>query len=377
VRPPAPTAASPLTWLLGVVFLIAIGALITRTPPLWGKSETWIKAGIERAYVWQSYAVARKLFHPRRSAAVRIEILGNSRVWMPARDVTLERALHERAPQLDVRVDNLAIFGARIGDFEIISRYLADVHPSLVIVTLNGADLVPTTWGELINPSGELLDVGWRDGPLPPPSVAARVDRWARTVWPLYRLRRFVRERIVDALSFTKPDSALPDRFTSLQEYFDFFGGPRRGKRMLAAYEAWRREPTLANFVTYLGGGTRKFGLTEPVPPPDTLTMSSPGVVVLDRLLARLGAEPFPTIVLLMPENPLLDEDVDGTYHRPGFSDHAAEIIRQVADRHGVRVVDGRRWMSADRFADIVHLFPDISGFQDLLADEILHVFGS
>src|SRR5262249_3987661 len=136
-----PAARSPLTWLLSVVFLVAIDLLITRTPPLWGKSETWLKSGIERAYVWQTYGVARKLFYPRRPAAVRVEILGNSRVWFPARDATLERALHERAPQLDVRVDNLAIFGARIGDFEIISRYLPAVHPSLVIVALSGADL--------------------------------------------------------------------------------------------------------------------------------------------------------------------------------------------------------------------------------------------
>ena len=377
MRPPAPAATAPLTWLLAALFLIAIDALITRTPPLWSKRDTWVKSGIERGYIWQTYEVARKLLRPRRPAAVRVEILGNSRIEIPAGDATVERALQQRQPGLDVRVDNLAIFGAHIGDLEIISRYLERLQPSLVVLGITGADLVPTSWGELVNATGELLDVGWRDGPIPPANAAARVERWVKTVWPLYRLRLFVRQRILDALSRPLSDKRLPDHFGSAQEYFDFFNDGPRAKRIGVAYERWRRENTLDSFVAYLGGAWGRLGMTEPVPPPETLSLDSPGFVALDQLLARLAAQPYPTIVLLMPENPLLDQDAAGSYHRAGFSDRAAALIQQVADRHHIRVVDGRRWMPADRFVDFVHVFPDISGFQDRLADEILHALGS
>ena len=109
--------------------------------------------------------------------------------------------------------------------------------------------------------------------------------------------------------------------------------------------------------------------------PPATapLTLESPGVAVLDRMLARMAAGPWQTIIVLMPENPLLDLDRDGHYRRGfGFSDRAAPIIEAVAARHGLRVVDGRRWMPAEAFMDFVHLFPDVSGFQVPLAAEIV-----
>jgi hypothetical protein len=185
-----------------------------------------------------------------------------------------------------------------------------------------------------------------------------------------------VRERIADLLFPTPTDSAVPDHFDSKQAYFDFIS-PQRAETAGAAYERWQREGTLASFVDYLGGVNGRFGLTEPVPAPESLTLQSPGVLVLDRMLARLADAPFATVVLLMPENPLLDDDAAGTYHRPGFSQRAAELIRQVADRYHIRVVDGRHWMPADRFVDFVHVFPDLSGFQDPLASEILHALGS
>jgi hypothetical protein len=373
VRSPAPAAAAPLTWLLAVAFLALIDGAVTRTGLLWGKTDTWFRSSIERVYIWQTYDVARKIYQPLRPAAVRIAILGNSRVWFAARDAYVERALHRLAPDLDARVDNLAIFGARVGDQEVISRHLDRLRPSLVVLAISGADLVPTTWGELLNPTGELLDIGWRDGPIPPTSPAARVDRWVRTVWPLYRFRRFVRARIEDRLFPTPSDSEFPDHFASAMEYFAFANGPQRGATEDAAFERWQRAPTLNGFVTYLGGHAGRFGFSEPVPPPESLTLESPGVVVLDRLLERLAGEPWPSFVLLMPENPLLDDDVDGRYHRPGFSERAAELIGQIAARHHIPVVDGRRWMPADRFVDFVHVFPDISGFQDPLASEILH----
>jgi hypothetical protein len=377
VRPPAPAATTPLTWLLAIAFLIVIDGVLTHTSLLWGKTDTWIQSGIERLYIWQTYDVARKIYHPQREADERIAILGNSRIWFPARDAYVERALERLDPDIDVRVDNLAIFGARIGDLEIISRHLDELQPTVVVVGLSGADLVPTSWGNLVNPTGELLDVGWRDGPVSTNGPSVRVDRWLRTVWPLYRWRRFVRARIEDWLFPTATDTRYPDHFSSLQEYFEFANGPQRGAAMATAYERWRRDGTLNGFVAYLGGSAGRFGLSEPVPPAETLTLESPGVLALDRLLARLAAMPSKTFILLMPESPLLDADTEGQYHNAAFSERAADLIGQVAARYHIPVVDGRRWMPADRFVDFNHVLPDLSGFQDPLATEILHALGS
>ena len=76
--------------------------------------------------------------------------------------------------------------------------------------------------------------------------------------------------------------------------------------------------------------------------------------------------------MLLLPDNPLLDFDTAGEYHAPGFSARVADAVYAAAGRHGVRVVDGRRWMPAEAFYDLIHLMPDLSGFQKPLAEEIL-----
>ena len=42
-----------------------------------------------------------------------------------------------------------------------------------------------------------------------------------------------------------------------------------------------------------------------------------------------------------------------------------------------VAVVDGRRWMPVESFADLNHVMPDVSGFQRPLAREILNAIDS
>ena len=78
-----------------------------------------------------------------------------------------------------------------------------------------------------------------------------------------------------------------------------------------------------------------------------------------------------------MPENPLLAADTGGAYHNLAFSERSAALIRTLAARHGVAVIDGRHWLAAPAFADFNHVFPDISGFQTPLAQEILNALGS
>ena len=92
---------------------------------------------------------------------------------------------------------------------------------------------------------------------------------------------------------------------------------------------------------------------------------------MLDALLARMAGAPWRTVVLLVPENPILAEDRDAAFHAPGFSDRARDVVTEVATRHGITVVDGRAWMPAANFLDLDHLLPELSGVQRPLAEMI------
>jgi len=329
---------------------------------------------VTRTAFLQVYDVARTLTRPRRPAEVRVTILGDSRIWFTARPAYVERELRRITPDLDVRVDNLAIFGAKIGDMEILARQIGVLDPMLVVVALDGSNLIPEPGAALVNATGAMLETGWRDGPLPPPGRLARLRRGLRTIWPLYRFRLFVREAIVDWVHPSAADEKFPDAFDSRDAVFEFFYRGQAG-RVEAAYQGWLRERTLDRFVSYLRRSApgRKRRL---VPRGATLAADSPGVQVLDALLTRTAARGFPTIVLILPENPVLELDEAGEYHDPGFSEQAAGVIEMVARKRGVRFVDARRWMPAESFFDFLHAFPDAGGFQVPFARMIVDASG-
>lgn len=369
-------AARPATWLLAALFVFLIDLGVTRTPFLWGKTHLWTGEGIGALAFWQTYDVARKIYRPRPRAAARIALIGNSKMWFPAHEPYVERELRRVAPDLDARVDDLSFFGARVGDMEIVSRLVGRLDPTIVVVGLGGSEIVPSTWGELVNRTGRLLEIGWADGPLPE-SPTQHVDRWLKTAWPLYRFRAYARYVIRDRLFPSADDRSFPDHFASSAEFFQFIHGTVRGLKYDAAYRRFQSEPTLQTFLDYLH---LRYGnapvLNEPLPDPALLQPDGLGVRALDAMLERLAGLRAHAVVLLMPENPLLAADREGLYHRPGFSDRAAEIIRDVAARHGVTVIDGRRWMPAESFVDLVHLMPDLSGFQKPLVKVILKESG-
>jgi hypothetical protein len=371
MRPPSAAAASPVTWVLAAILVATLGWLLTATPLIWGKSDLWTRGRLGWLAFWQTYDVVRKIERPRPAPAARVALIGNSTLWFPAREAWVEAALGRLAPGRDIVVDNLAVFGMRIGDYEVVARYLPRLGPDLVVLGLSGPELVETPWGKLLNPTGELLDVGWGDGPLPPAGITTRAERWARTLWPLYRLRRFARAALLDLVRPNPDDIAFPAHFTSTREFFDFLHHPA-GDDVERAYATWRRQPTLQNFAAYLSVTNRMFGLAEPLPDAAALSADSPGARVLDALLARLAAGPWKTAVLLMPENPQLAADSGGAYHDPAFSARSAELIAAIAARHGVTVIDGRAWLPATAFADFNHVFPEFSDFQTPLAQAML-----
>jgi hypothetical protein len=324
-----------------------------------------------------TYRASRMLYSVQGQGALRVALLGNSRIWIPAQAPCLERALERAAPHVRVVVDNLGIFGARLGDLEVLARHLPRLRPSLVILAISGSDLLSEPSTPLVQLPGQLLDVGWRDGPVPPASGAARLDRWARTVWRLYRFREFVRAAIADRLDPAPDPGPFPDGFPTTRALFEYMHGTA-GAKAEDAYQAWRRNPTLDAFVDYLEVGSRghldmvRRRTTGASPP----ARDSPSLAVLDTLLAQLARGSWRSIVLLMPETPLLELDTAGRFHRPGFSEAGAALIRDAAARHQLPVVDARRWMPAEAFIDFDHLMPDLSGFQEPLAKEIVRAAG-
>jgi hypothetical protein len=369
-------AVSP--WVLAVLFLIALDSAITRPRFLWGVASLENTRDMTRVMLGHTYRASRMLYSARDEGAVRVALLGNSRIWIPAQAAYLEREIARATPEIRIVVDNLGIFGARLGDLEVLARHLHQLHPSLAILAISSSDLLAAPSAPLVQLPGRLLDVGWRDGPVQPPSAAARLDRWARTVWRFYRFHEFVRAAIADRLDPAPDPGPFPDRFPTTRALFDYMHGAA-GAQAEDAYQAWRRNPTLDAFVAYLEVGSRGHlemvyrRIAEASPPGS----NSPSLAVLDALLAQLARGSWCSIVLLMPETPLLALDTAGRFHRPGFSDAAAALIGDAAARHHLPVVDARRWMPAEAFIDFDHLMPDLSGFQQPLAREIVRAIGS
>jgi hypothetical protein len=377
VRPPS---GRPATWLLAVALVALVDAAITRTRVLWGHIPTENTIDPQWAQISQTYQVARKLFHdPGRPAPVRVALLGDSRIWFAGHAPYVERALAAVAPDLDVRVDDLGIFGALAGDLAMVSRHVDRLEPQLVVLALGPAQLLPDESGRLGNVPAALLDFGWGDSPLPAPTYGARAERWARTLWPLFRFRELARGVLWQRV-FPEPEAhaPLPDRVSSPRELFDFLYGAD-GAAADAAFETWRRAPTLERYVDYLRVVHSRWldDRSGPLRGSARLADADRALGMLDWAVARLRGEHRRVVVLLMPENPVLDADTAGRYHDPALSDRAAGLVRTVARRQGVDVVDGRRWMPAEAFFDLLHLFPDVSGFQRPLAEEIVRALGT
>ena len=371
MRTSAP-AARPITWALAALFLVFIDLGITRSRLLWGPTAFENTRNMTQIVFAQTYQAARKLYTTGRGPERRIAVLGNSRILLGAREPLLQPELDHLAPGL--RAVNLGIFGAGIGDQEAVLRHLPRLAPSLVILTLGASDLQGTPASPLSGQPAEMLRIGWAG--VDPEGAAERVDRWVRTLWALYGFREFARAALVDRVAPPPDPGPPPDHFPSTRALFDHIHGGS-GAAVEAAYRAWRREPTLEAFIAYLEIGSPSYlDLVRQRASGPSVDEDSRGVRLLDAVLARLAAGPWRSLVVIMPENPLIELDTGNRYHRPGLSDDAAAIVRGLAARRDIPVVDARRWMPAEAFIDFDHLMTDLSGFQRPLAAEIVRASG-
>jgi hypothetical protein len=373
----ARASASWITWALAACFVALAGRAITHSRLLWGETTFEHTPDLARVAFAQTYQAARAIYDP--VAPQPIALLGNSRIWLGAPAPLVNAALATRRPGSPAAV-NLGIFGAGLGDLEALSRHLVRVRPSLTVVTLGTSDLLGTTSTPLAGVPARLLRIGWDGRPLGDAGPGERLDRWLRTLWPLYRFREFARaaidDRIVpvnDPSPFSLRASAPDFHLASTRDLFDTAYGAR-GAAIEAAYARWRARSSLASFVAYvevlnpshLELVRQRARESVPVDPEGMAAR------LLHATLARLR-HAGPTVVVLMPENPILREDVQGEFHRPGYSDEAEGEILAVARAHQVPLVDARLWMPARAFLDFDHLLPDLSGFHERLAEEVVH----
>ena len=365
-------ARSPWTWLLALVLVACIDAAITRTSLLWGPTA-FENSGELRLVFPQTYQVARKIYAPEGEPAVRVALLGNSRVQLALKEHRLERALAALRPEREARVSNLGIFGAFMAETEMVARHLDALDPSLVVLAVGAPDLVR----EPTHPAGQgpmdLLRIGFRDGAWTESSWTERVDRWLRTVFPLYRFREFAREAILDRVLGRRDPGPPPQEFASRAALFTHLYG-ERAPEVGGAFASWQREGGLDAYARYLevaspghfarGKARAREGLR--------VTGETRGVRILDALLERLARSGRPVLLLLMPENPILAQDLEGTYHTRGLADEAAALARESAAAHGVPVVDARGWLATDRFLDFDHPIFQLEALEDGLAREVL-----
>lgn len=374
LRDPRHPARSPLTWILALLLVMAFDAVITRTSLLWGPTAFENASGV-RVVFPQTYKVARKIYAPEGDPDLRVALLGNSRVELALKEHRLERSLRELRPDLDIEVSNLGIYGAFMAETEMLARHLDVLDPSLVVLTIGAPDLIRESTREPGQGPMELLRIGFRPPADGRSGLGETLDRWLRTVWPLYRFREFVREALLDRLLRRPDPGPQPLDFDSHAALFAHLYGERAGV-VQAAFERWQREGGLEAYTAYLetvspGHLARGMKRARDRTP---LTRQTHGVRILDELVGRLAASGRPTILFLMPENPILALDTQGVYHRVGLSDRAAGLARDIARAHGVDFVDARSWLPADRFLDFDHAIFGLDELEDRLAREILHV---
>jgi hypothetical protein len=366
-------ATSLVTWGLALVFLIAIDAALTRTSILWGPTAFENSGGLRTVFP-QTYQVLRKIYAPEGDPDARVVLLGNSRLALSLEgDDGVERAIERTGSAAEIEVSNLAIFGSYIGDMAMLSRHLDVLDPDLIVLTVGGQELSRTPVNP--DPSGPAttLRLGWSDGPVPSKGPAETLDRWARTAWPLYRFREYVREALLDRLLGRPDPGPPPAHFENEMAAFRHLYG-KRAPEIAAARDRFLEQQTLENFTTYvetvgpehLERQRKRVAATRPV------DASTPAVQALDEMLRELSESGRRVIVLLMPENPILDLDTRHELHRPVVLDQGVALVEGMGARYGIQVIDGRRWLPVEAFLDFHHPLFAPQQFEALLAREIL-----
>ncbi len=302
------------------------------------------------------------------SAGWPVVLMGTSQMDLGLRPFpALRDELVRAGAPPDTHVVPLLVYATSLTDAEVLSRSLGELRGGLVVVGLGATDLGMTLERARTTPVTRLLDVGLRDGMVPPADLEARLDRWVRWAWALYRYRTLIADLLFPPEERRTP-RAFFDEPHDQAEFFEMLYGPERAGSLLALREAALRGgdwSAVARYVEALQGPAYLPGLRERW---RTLEPQPLQLEALRRVVANVRAAGGRPVLLLVPENPQLELDPEIGAEVRRHSDAAAALLASEASRLGIELVDLRRDRPPESFLDLNHLFYQHGGLAPRLA---------
>ncbi|HZR82427.1 MAG TPA: hypothetical protein VFD92_15140 [Candidatus Binatia bacterium] len=356
--------------LVAVAVLVLVDLAIRRFDVFSPLVADTVPATLFAAVNAQVTDVVRALRAPARDGFT-VVLLGNSQMDLGSRPLPMLRdALVAAGAPPDTRIVPLFVYASTITDAEVIARSLAPLHPAVVVLGVSAPDLATAPENARRTPVLRILETGSTDGALPAVDLEERLDRWVRSVWQLYRYRALFSD-LLFPVSGKRSPRGFSDEPHSEEEVFVEFSGPERGREIAAlrpGFESGDDYGAAARYVDALQGPGYLRGLRE------RWRTASPEAVQLAALrgfarrVREAGARP---VVVLMPENPLLERDPDVGRVVRARSDAAADALESEAAAVGIAVVDLRRGFPTRAFLDMNHLFFQHGGMAPRLASEL------
>jgi hypothetical protein len=300
-----------------------------------------------------------------------IALLGNSQMDLGVRPLPELRADLARAGAAkETSLVPLFVYASAITDAEVVARDLDGIAADLVVLGVGAPDVGASLEHARSTPVVRTLDVGFFAGPVPPADLEARLDRWVRTVWLAYRYRTLFADLLFPGEGAQVP-RAFYDQPNSKDEFFAAFRGPERAREIAALRPGFERGDdwgAAAAYVEALQGPAYLAGLRE------RWRSLEPAPVQLEALRAlaghvqRAGSR---LVIVLVPENPVLELDPEVGREVRARSDAAAAAVEELAGDLGVTVIDLRRGFEPAGFLDLNHLFFQHGGMGPRLAREL------
>lgn len=312
-----------------------------------------------------------RALRPGAEKARPIVLLGNSQMDLGSRPLPLLRDELVRAgAPADTRVLPLFVYASTLTDAEVITRSIDALHPRLVLLGVSAPDVATSPERARGTPVARILDVGVADGLLPPADLEARLDRWVRTASELYRYRTLFSDLLLPTSGPRVPRS-FGDQPHSKQEFLDAFAGGERARQLAALRPGFERGEdwdAVARYVDALQGPAYLLGLRDRW---RSLAVEPIQLAAIERFAANVRAAGAQPVIVLVPENPLLERDPEIGSEVRHRSDEAAAALEHSATLAGVETIDLRRGFEPAGFLDLNHLFYQHGGLAPRLADEL------
>jgi hypothetical protein len=305
------------------------------------------------------------------AGAKPIAFVGNSQMDMGTKPLSATRdALVRAGAPPDTRVVSLSVLATTLSDAETTSRHLGSLAPDLVVLGISAPDVGTEVERARLTPVTQMLDTGLGDGLVPPADLEARLDRWVRSVWRLYRYRRLLADLATPARGASVPRDFYDEPHAE-PEFFATLYGEDHAPRLLELRDKYKSGASYADVERYVGelqGDTYLAGLRERwrALEPNPIQLEA-----LRRFAANVRAAGGRPVWVLLPENPAFEADPEVGAQIAARSERAARAVQGEADVLGVPLIDLRHAVPREGFLDLNHLFLDHAGFAPILAREL------